>query len=63
VDEDVAWVLIVEKEVVVAASISQIKYTNSFQAVFQTLCRLHISKHEAIPGPGLIITVSKAVRR
>ena len=61
-DEDVAWVLIVEKEVVVAG-ISQIKYTNSFQAVFQTLCRLHISKHEAIPGPGLIITVSKAVRR
>ncbi|KAF8800283.1 DNA topoisomerase IV, alpha subunit [Phlegmacium glaucopus] len=39
VDEDVAWILIVEKE-----------------AVFQTLCRLQLTKHDLMPGSGIIIT-------
>ncbi|PPQ90548.1 hypothetical protein CVT25_015862 [Psilocybe cyanescens] len=39
IDEDVAWILVVEKE-----------------AVFQTLCRLQISKHDSMLGPGIIIT-------
>ncbi|RDX44832.1 topoisomerase acting in meiosis [Lentinus brumalis] len=39
VGEDLAWVLLVEKE-----------------AVFQTLCRLRFAIHEALPGPGLIMT-------
>ncbi|ETW81048.1 hypothetical protein HETIRDRAFT_319856, partial [Heterobasidion irregulare TC 32-1] len=38
-EQDVSWVLIVEKE-----------------AVFQTLCRLRFTKHQSLPGPGLIIT-------
>ena len=28
-----------------------------FQAVFQTLCRLKLTKHELMPGSGIIITV------
>lgn len=32
--------------------------TNVFQAVFQTLCRLQICKNNAIPGSGIIVTVS-----
>ncbi|KAF9568218.1 DNA topoisomerase IV, alpha subunit [Agrocybe pediades] len=39
VDEDVAWVLIVEKE-----------------AVFQTLCKMRICRHDSFPGPGILIT-------
>ena len=27
------------------------------QAVFQTLCRLKLTKHELMPGSGIIITV------
>ncbi|RPD63922.1 DNA topoisomerase IV alpha subunit [Lentinus tigrinus ALCF2SS1-6] len=39
VGENLAWVLVVEKE-----------------AVFQTLCTLRFAIHEALPGPGLIVT-------
>ena len=28
-----------------------------FQAVFQTLCRLKLTKHDLMPGSGIIITV------
>ncbi|KAJ7346909.1 topoisomerase acting in meiosis [Mycena albidolilacea] len=42
VAEDVGWVLIVEKD--------------ARQAIFQTLCRVRIASHPALPGRGLIIT-------
>lgn len=29
------------------------------EAVFQTLCRFQFASHQSLPGPGLIITVTK----
>lgn len=58
VDDDVSWVLIVEKEVTKNLNISsELVVTLNCQAVFQTLCRLGLTRHPSLPGRGLIITV------
>ena len=65
VDDELVWVLIVEKEVCVALLSCSIACLMTSQAVFQTLCRLNFASHPALPGPGLIITVcifSRAAR-
>ncbi|KAF5328710.1 hypothetical protein D9619_011718 [Psilocybe cf. subviscida] len=60
VDEDISWVLVVEKEagtfrIILRSQCTDI-YTQYFQAVFQTLCRVKVARHENMPGSGIIIT-------
>jgi hypothetical protein len=59
VDDDISWVLIVEKEVwTLFSSLLRILSIRGIkQAVFQTLCRLKLASHPSLPGPGIVITV------
>lgn len=58
-DEDVHWVLIVEKEVKARIqAVYALGLSTHSQAVFQTLCHLKITDHQDMPGRGLLITVS-----
>lgn len=56
-DNELAWVLVVEKEVRSRPLSFPSLLIRAPQAVFQTLSRLRLGSHESLPGKGLVITV------
>jgi meiotic recombination protein SPO11 len=62
-EEDIAWILVVEKEVNPdSIVIPCLKEPIVLQAVFQTLCRDGLANHDNLPGPGIILTVRPSSR-
>ena len=63
VTKSIAWILVVEKDVSFKRHVNGKSSTaDYFQAVFQTLRGAGLTNHPDLPGPGVLITVSSAIR-